>query len=176
MRRLRPVLAAFVALALLVPFLAGCALLRPEPPAQLRQAADHLAVEVGQLDGVADSMAEVRAIDWKDRPGEWQAILRVEAHSSDLGVLPESLRPMIEGVLFDGRPVDLKLLIPGEPGIAPVSLGDVSPGIVETVQGLRSRPEVLAIDGAFMGADLYVTIREDILVGDAAEMLRQSLA
>ena len=87
---IRRLLALLLGGALLLA-LVGCSLLKgPPPPAESVAQAQAFEAEVRALPGVARASAEVRAVDAKDRSGEFLVSLTVHAeHADDLATLPD---------------------------------------------------------------------------------------
>ncbi|WP_127791893.1 hypothetical protein [Agromyces sp. LHK192] len=159
--------------ALTALLLSGCMSFVPQPPADLQYEAQELAERVERIDGVAAAHGEVHDIDWKDRPGEWRASLVVRADTIDLQYLADELRPELERTRIARNSVDLALQIPGTTQLAPVTLGNLSPGVITTIEVIRAYPEVIEVNAsAFVNPN--VRMRQSVSLSEAVNVLRQA--
>lgn len=156
--------------------LTGCSRLFDHPvPSEYQEIADQLVVDVEALPGVESAEAPVYEVDSKDHPGTWYIRLWVRALSADgLNVIPELLAHVLEEARTAELRVDLTLDLPGGIGVAPSSVGDLSPDSLQAVSILRALPEVVNVNGALLPPKIFLTVQAGLSIAQSAAMIRES--
>ncbi|TBN56014.1 hypothetical protein EYE40_00595 [Glaciihabitans arcticus] len=145
----------------------GCSPL-PQPPAQSVAAAREFEAEIRALPGVTKVVAEVDAVDEKDRPGEFYLRLVVTAaRADDLATLPDLIAAVPSPT---GLRLSSTLFVPKGPGVAAVTLENSRE--VERAAVLRALPMV---DSVRMDPTSdSVQVASEIRVASAVAALRES--
>jgi len=114
------------------------------PPEGAEASLVELADRIEAVDGVASVEARLQQRDAKDDPSTWDAVVDVVADDPDLAVAGRVDDAVGDGVT--GAVLGIDLVVPGAPGLAPVTVDPSSAGRVELAGALRVESALASID------------------------------